>query len=164
MSLFSLTRSILFPPIRSSLPFSSLILPVHFPLLSRSFSTAPSPATSSSTPSLNLTDSARHRISQLRSKYGSHARLRLSVDAGGCSGFSYQFSVDGTQTQQNNENNDETQHCENMLVVDSISLPLLTGSVIDYTVSIERSGFVVLSNPNAKSSCGCGSSFTKKEN
>jgi Fe-S cluster assembly iron-binding protein IscA len=135
----------------------------------------------SSNLAIHLTASCQQRIEQLRSKYGPETRLRLSVDTGGCSGLSYQFTVEKTPKQQlklksnlvssNNSSSsiDNTSNEEifdilegenHLLVIDSISLPVLNGSTIDYQVSLERAGFSVLTNPNANQSCGCGSSFT----
>ena len=81
--------------------------------------------------------------------------LRLSVSGGGCSGFQYGFSFDETMT-------DEDRIFERdgvKLVVDEVSLTLLGGAEVDYVEELVGSAFQVR-NPNAKSSCGCGSSFS----
>jgi iron-sulfur cluster assembly accessory protein len=134
-----------------------------------------SPHINNSNISIHLTSPCEQRINQLRAKYGPETRLRLSVDSGGCSGFSYQFSIekrpksqlklkaDNSTTNNNNDNEDLYDIIEGengLLVVDSISLPILNGSTIDYHISLERAAFTVLTNPNANQSCGCGSSFT----
>lgn len=88
--------------------------------------------------------------------------LRVYVDAGGCSGFQYQFEVD-------NEIDDEediivvaTEDSTPRIVVDEISLGFLKGSKLDYVQEMIKSAFVVVDNPQSESACGCGSSFAMK--
>jgi len=80
--------------------------------------------------------------------------LRVFVQGGGCSGFQYGFTFDDEIA------DDDTKISKNGvdIVVDPMSYQYLRGSVIDYTVSLAGSQFVI-NNPNAKSTCGCGSSF-----
>ena len=81
--------------------------------------------------------------------------LRLQVSGGGCSGFQYEFSLDADTT-------DEDCVFENhgaKMVIDEVSLDLLGGAEIDYVRELVGSAFRV-NNPNATSSCGCGSSFS----
>lgn len=101
-----------------------------------------------------LTSAAAARVRAIGEKLGQPARLRLSVEGGGCSGFTYQFAmaegVDG----------DDAVHETDgvVLVVDAISLDLLRGARVDYVETLGGASFQV-SNPNATAGCGCGSSF-----
>lgn len=81
--------------------------------------------------------------------------FRLSVLGGGCSGFQYDFSLDATQ----NEDDIIFEKEGVKLVTDETSLELLHGSIVDYEKSLIGSAFKV-KNPNADSSCGCGTSFS----
>ncbi len=79
--------------------------------------------------------------------------FRVRVDAGGCSGFTYDFSFDVRQAE------DTAFDCNGVtVVVDPQSLPFLAGATIDYIEDFQQSGFVV-QNPNSTASCGCGKSF-----
>lgn len=105
---------------------------------------------------ITLTASAAKRIDELRRMEGnSGLMLRLAVSGGGCSGFSYNFSLDGSRQ---DEDRLFVQHGVGVLV-DETSLGLLGGSVIDYVEDLVGSAFAV-KNPNASSTCGCGSSFS----
>ena len=102
--------------------------------------------------SLNVTEQAVSRVKQMReTKANPNLNLRLTVEGGGCSGFQYIFSWD-------DKKNDDDRLFENAVVSDEISLPLLEGSTLDYVVNMMGEDFVV-QNPNAKSGCGCGTSF-----
>jgi iron-sulfur cluster insertion protein len=113
--------------------------------------------TETMTESLSLTPAAAKRIRLIADKENNPAlMLRLAVSGGGCSGFSYGFSLDA------NFNNAEDILIErdgSRLVVDKVSLDLLKGSEVDFAESLSEAGFVIR-NPNAKSSCGCGTSFS----
>ncbi len=101
-----------------------------------------------------LTASAAARVSAIGEKLGQPARLRLSVDGGGCSGFTYKFAMADRV-----ESDDEVSETDGVaLVIDSVSIDLLRGSRIDYVESLGGSSFQV-TNPNATAGCGCGSSF-----
>lgn len=104
---------------------------------------------------VHLSESAARRIKALKDGEGNPAlMLRLAVSGGGCSGFSYGFSLD-------DKRGDEDRLFEEhgvALVVDETSLDLLAGSTIDYVEDLVGSSFAV-KNPNASSTCGCGSSF-----
>lgn len=81
--------------------------------------------------------------------------LRLAVDGGGCSGFQYRFELaECTEAEDNVTTRDGVS-----LVVDPISLDLIAGSEVDYVESLGGAAFRV-TNPNAASGCGCGSSFS----
>lgn len=104
----------------------------------------------------SLTESAAKRITELLKKEDDrNARLRVSVDGGGCSGFQYNFGFDSA------ENNDDTviEKSGAQVVVDNVSMEFLSGSVLDYVDTLGASHFEV-KNPNAKASCGCGNSFS----
>ena len=105
---------------------------------------------------LSLTDSAAQKVRRLREEEGDNGlMLRVYVTGGGCSGFSYGFRFDSDMNEDdaNFENGDVT------LVIDSLSYQYLQGSTVDYTEGLEGARFIV-DNPNATTSCGCGSSFS----
>ena len=100
-----------------------------------------------------LTDRAAERIAEIVHANGGGA-LRVAVLAGGCSGFQYKFELD-----RNTEADDVIiDHGEARVFIDPSSLDLLAGSELDYTDALMGSHFAVR-NPQAKSSCGCGTSF-----
>ena len=106
-------------------------------------------------PAVGLSSSAARRLRELITKEGNPAlMLRLSVSGGGCSGFQYGFSFD----QKASEEDRVFERDGVKLVIDEVSLSLLGGAEIDYVEELVGSSFQVR-NPNAKSSCGCGSSF-----
>jgi iron-sulfur cluster insertion protein len=104
-----------------------------------------------------VTDRAAARIAEIvaETKQASEIALRVAVLAGGCSGFQYRFELD-PQTQPDDLVIDRGVA---RVVVDSVSLDLLSGSELDYTDELMGSHFEVR-NPNAKSACGCGTSFS----
>ena len=104
---------------------------------------------------VELTPSAAARVAAIASKQGKPAILRLSVDGGGCAGFQYKFGLaDAIET-------DDTVAEESgvRLVVDAVSLDLVRGSAVDYVENMGGASFRV-TNPNAASGCGCGTSFS----
>lgn len=105
--------------------------------------------------SLALSAAAARRVAQLARAEGNPAlMLRVAVSGGGCSGFQYGFSFDDTVRED-----DLTFERDGViLVVDEVSLDLLNGAEIDYVEELIGSAFQVR-NPNASSSCGCGTSF-----
>ena len=82
-------------------------------------------------------------------------KLRVFVQGGGCSGFSYGFTFDEVQ----NEDDFDFKYEEVSVVVDAMSMQYLQGSTIDYREDTMGSSFVI-NNPTATSTCGCGSSFS----
>jgi len=105
---------------------------------------------------VNLTENAARRINKLKQMEGNDAlMLRLSVNGGGCSGFSYNFALDD----QVNEDDQRFEAFGVTLLVDETSLDLLAGSTVDFVEDLVGSAFAV-KNPNASSTCGCGSSFS----
>ena len=102
-----------------------------------------------------LTPNAAKRVAAIAEKQGKPAMLRLAVEGGGCSGFQYKFELTEAV-----ESDDVTAvEAGVTLVVDEISLDLVRGSAVDFVESLGGSAFQV-TNPNAASGCGCGSSFS----
>jgi len=94
-------------------------------------------------------------VAWIADRQGQPPVLRLSVDGGGCAGFSYKFGLaEGIEADDAITETDGVK-----LVVDSVSLGLLDGSQVDFVEDLGGSAFKV-QNPNAASGCGCGSSFS----
>jgi iron-sulfur cluster assembly accessory protein len=107
------------------------------------------------TPDMTLSDTAAQRIRALGEAEGRPVMLRVAVEGGGCSGFQYQFDlVDAAQPDDLKIERDGA-----AALIDQVSLALLKGSEIDYVEELAGAEFRVR-NPNAKSSCGCGVSFS----
>jgi iron-sulfur cluster insertion protein len=105
---------------------------------------------------INITTSAMYKIKDIISEENNpKIKLRTFVQGGGCSGMSYGFTLDEEQ----NEDDFVIDNTDGLILVDSISMQYLNGSTIDYKEDIMGSNFVV-NNPNAETSCGCGSSFS----
>jgi iron-sulfur cluster insertion protein len=103
---------------------------------------------------LTLTPSAAKRVAWIAEKQAKPAILRLSVEGGGCSGFQYKFDLAAGP-----DADDLVSETEGVqLVVDPISLDLVSGSVVDFVESLGGAAFKV-ENPQAAAGCGCGSSF-----
>jgi iron-sulfur cluster insertion protein len=106
---------------------------------------------------LNLTESAVVRIKEVLSQQDlSGAKLRIFVEGGGCSGFQYGFIIEDNPTDGSDF---EFDYNNVKLLVDPISAQYIDGITIDFKDDIEGARFV-MSNPNAKTTCGCGSSFS----
>jgi iron-sulfur cluster insertion protein len=108
-----------------------------------------------SEPAITLTSSAARRVAAIASRQSKPAILRLSVDGGGCAGFTYKFDL--AEAPDADDMVAETDGVR--LVVDSVSLDLLRGSAVDFVEDLGGASFKV-TNPNAASGCGCGSSFS----
>ena len=104
--------------------------------------------------SVTLSPSAAKRVAFIAGKQGKPAVLRLSVDGGGCAGFTYKFELS-----EASEDDQVTSTDGVSLVIDPVSLELLQGSEVDYVEDLGGASFKV-TNPNAASGCGCGSSFS----
>ena len=105
---------------------------------------------------LVFTDSAADKVKQLVDEEGNpELKLRVFVQGGGCSGFQYGFTFDETV------NEDDMQMAKNgvTLLIDAMSLQYLMGAEIDYKEDLQGAQFVI-KNPNATTTCGCGSSFS----
>ena len=109
----------------------------------------------SETPDIALTPSAAARVAAIAARQGKPPILRLSVDGGGCAGFQYRFGLaDSIESDDTAAERDGV-----TLVVDEVSLDLVRGSAVDFVESLGGAAFQV-TNPNAASGCGCGTSFS----
>nr|WP_255790306.1 iron-sulfur cluster insertion protein ErpA [Igneacidithiobacillus copahuensis] len=107
-------------------------------------------------PVMTLTDSAADKIKSLIEEEGSpDLKLRVFVTGGGCSGFQYGFTFD----ENVNDGDTEVEQFGVRLLVDPMSYQYLVGAEIDYSEGLEGAQFVI-KNPNATTTCGCGSSFS----
>ena len=114
------------------------------------------PATEEMPLPLVFTDSAANKVKELVDEEGNpDLKLRVFVQGGGCSGFQYGFTFDEIV------NDDDTQTNKNgvTLLIDAMSLQYLAGAEIDYKDDLQGAQFVI-KNPNATTTCGCGSSFS----
>ena len=100
---------------------------------------------------IKFTDNALKQINAMLSKKDKGSFFRIAIKGGGCSGFQYDFSFD------KNQQEDDLRH-ENV-VIDKASADLLKGSEVDYVTELIGNSFKI-SNPQTKSSCGCGVSFS----
>jgi len=105
---------------------------------------------------IKITDSAKDKILDLLAEENNpDLKLRTFVQGGGCSGFQYGFTFDEEQ----NEDDFEFPIGESKLLVDAMSMQYLQGAEIDYKEDLTGSSFSI-KNPNAQTTCGCGSSFS----
>ena len=136
----------------ATFPFTETTNPMTMP------ETTPQPTPAMPAPSsplVSLTDAAAAKVVELRSREGKdEAALRLFVKSGGCSGYSYGLAFDDRIAEDDRL---ET-HGEVKVVIDAFSVQHVEGAEIDYVDSLMGSGFAI-NNPNAVSSCACGSSF-----
>lgn len=108
-----------------------------------------------SEPLIQLTENAARRIAWIAERQGKPAILRLAVDGGGCAGFTYKFELAAAADAE-----DAVAETGGVrLVVDPVSLDLVKGSAVDFVEDLGGAAFRV-TNPNAASGCGCGSSFS----
>lgn len=107
-------------------------------------------------PPLIFSDSAAEKVRDLVAEEGNpDLKLRVFVQGGGCSGFQYGFSFD----EERAEDDLALDRDGVTLLIDPLSLQYLAGAEVDYTESLSGAQFVIR-NPNARTTCGCGSSFT----
>ncbi|HEX5776664.1 MAG TPA: iron-sulfur cluster insertion protein ErpA [Caulobacteraceae bacterium] len=106
-------------------------------------------------PAITLSESAAGRIRQIAEREGRPVMLRVAVEGGGCSGFSYQFDL----VEEAQDGDLKIERDGAAAVIDEVSMVLLKGSEIDFVDELAGAEFKVR-NPNAKSSCGCGVSFS----
>jgi len=105
---------------------------------------------------LTLTDSSVDKIKDLLNEENNPSlKLRVFVQGGGCSGMQYGFTFDEEQ----NEDDFTVEKSGVILLVDSMSMQYLNNAIVDYKDDIMGSSFTI-KNPNAETSCGCGSSFS----
>lgn len=93
-------------------------------------------------------------LAQIAKIGGAQPILRVAVDGGGCSGFQYRIELSSAEDEDLVLGNEDAR-----VVIDPVSLPFLAGANIDYKVELIGARFVI-DNPNAASSCGCGTSFS----
>ena len=104
---------------------------------------------------LVFTEAAARKVRDLIDEEGNPAlKLRLYITGGGCSGFQYGFTFDEAV----NDDDTTVENCGVTLLVDPLSVQYLTGAEVDYTEDLQGAQFVIR-NPNAATTCGCGSSF-----
>lgn len=102
-----------------------------------------------------LTDRAAHRIREIMAGEGPDAMLRISVNGGGCSGFSYAFDIERTR-----QDDDLAVEREGATVlIDEVSRQYMEGATIDFVDDLIGQSFKIV-NPQATASCGCGTSFS----
>lgn len=104
---------------------------------------------------ITLTESAQEKIKEVLAEEGPSTKLRMFVQGGGCAGFSYGFSIDD----EKNEDDFEIPAGSASVLVDSMSIQYLQNAVVDYKDDLEGARFSI-SNPQASTTCGCGSSFS----
>jgi iron-sulfur cluster assembly accessory protein len=108
-----------------------------------------------SEPQITLTENAARRVAWIAARQDKPPILRLAVDGGGCAGFTYTFELADQP-----EGDDEVAETDGVqLIVDPVSLGLVKGSAVDFVEDLGGAAFRV-TNPNAQSGCGCGSSFS----
>jgi iron-sulfur cluster insertion protein len=104
---------------------------------------------------VNVTESAVSKISELLAEEGNpKLKLRTFVQGGGCSGFQYGFTFDEEQT----DDDFVIERTGMTILIDAMSMQYMLGATIDYKEDIMSSSFTII-NPQAESTCGCGSSF-----
>ncbi len=105
--------------------------------------------------SFYITPAAAQRIATLLANESNESFFRVNISGGGCSGFQYNFIFDDTLTLD-----DKTFEAYGIrVIIDDISLGLLSGATLDFLQDLSASKFIV-NNPNATAGCGCGNSFT----
>jgi len=103
-----------------------------------------------------FTDSAAAKVGELIAEEGNdNLKLRVYVSGGGCSGFQYGFTFD----EEVNEDDTSIVNSGVTVLIDSMSIQYLTGAEVDYKEDVSGAQFVIR-NPNATTTCGCGSSFS----
>ena len=105
---------------------------------------------------INFSDNAVKKVKEIIEEEGTpDLKLRVFVSGGGCSGMQYGFTFE----ESINEDDTKVEKDNVMLLIDPMSLQYLTGAEIDYQDNVQGSQFVI-KNPNATTTCGCGSSFS----
>jgi iron-sulfur cluster assembly accessory protein len=108
-----------------------------------------------STETVTVTERAARRIGEILSREPQGTMLRVSVEGGGCSGFQYRFDMEHTQA----EDDVLIRRDGATVLIDTMSLQYLAGSEIDFVDDLIGASFRI-NNPQAKASCGCGTSFS----
>ncbi len=107
------------------------------------------------TPNVSVTDRAVDKIAAILKGEPAGAMLRVSVEGGGCSGFQYKFDVERERASDDIALGRD----DAVVLIDPVSLGYMAGSEIDYVDDLIGASFKI-NNPQAKSSCGCGTSFS----
>lgn len=107
---------------------------------------------------VTITNSAIDKVNEIMKEDNLDCMLRVFVQGGGCSGFQYGFTFDEEQNDDDFLIEKKSGDTPIKIVVDSMSMQYLQGATIDFKEDLNGSQFVI-SNPNAKTTCGCGSSF-----
>jgi iron-sulfur cluster assembly accessory protein len=106
---------------------------------------------------VQLTDAAAEKIRELVAANEGEQALRVAVKGGGCSGFQYALALDAPKAEDH-----VFEHNGVAVIVDKVSMQFVFGSEVDYVDGLQGAGFTV-NNPNVVAACGCGSSFTVRE-
>ena len=101
---------------------------------------------------ITLTESAKQQIDEILMDEPNGKYVRAFISGGGCSGFNYGFTIE--------ENKEEDDFVIDNLIIDAMSMQYFDNATIDFTSDKLKGSQFVISNPNAKSTCGCGSSFS----
>ena len=101
---------------------------------------------------ITVTETAKKQLDEILMDEPNGKYVRAFISGGGCSGFNYGFTIE--------ENKEEDDFVIDKLIVDSMSMQYFENATIDYTSDKLKGSQFVISNPNAKSTCGCGSSFS----
>jgi iron-sulfur cluster insertion protein len=101
---------------------------------------------------INITESAKKQLDEILMDEPNGKYVRAFVSGGGCSGFNYGFTIE--------EEKEEDDFVIDKLLVDALSMTYFDSATIDFTNDKLKGSQFVISNPNAKSTCGCGSSFS----
>lgn len=109
----------------------------------------------SEAPKVTVSDSAKKRVAKILSSEADKGALRVSVEGGGCSGFSYKFDLIDAPTEEDIVIGDDAAP----VAIDPVSLMYMGGSEIDFVDDLMGQSFQI-KNPNATASCGCGTSFS----
>ncbi len=118
--------------------------------------TTPTIGTSAAPPALVFTDAAADKVNELiQEEDNPELKLRVFVSGGGCSGFQYGFTFD----EKIEAGDSQVENRGVTLIVDPMSVQYLMGAEIDYKEDLQGAQFVIR-NPNAATTCGCGSSFS----
>ena len=102
-----------------------------------------------------VTDRAFERLAAINAEAGTGQALRVAVEGGGCSGFQYEITLEDAEA----EDDLILEKDGSRVLIDPVSLPFLSNATIDFSTEIIGARFVI-ENPNATSSCGCGTSFS----
>jgi iron-sulfur cluster insertion protein len=105
---------------------------------------------------IEITNTAMYKIKDILAEENNpKLKVRMFVQGGGCSGFQYGFTLDEAV----NEDDFTVENSDDLLIVDGMSMQYLTGAKVNYKDDLSGSQFVI-ENPNAETTCGCGSSFS----